>query len=202
MSPPPVEWDCAARPFPGEQVSGDRALVTVTDGGAVATAVDGLGHGAAAAMAAERAVDAVRAAGGNDVVVLIERCHAALRETRGAAMSVATIDPSDESLTWLGVGNVEGRIVRGPGRRGARPDELMLSPGVVGHELPPLRATTTGLRRGDLVLLATDGIGAGYADDLEPSGSCRAIARQVLERYARAHDDALVLVIRYLGDRA
>lgn len=72
-------------------------------------------------------------------------------------------------------------------------------PGVVGHELPPLRTATVALERGDLVLMATDGVDPGYADDLEPAGSCGAISRAVLERHARDSDDALVVVIRYLG---
>ena len=185
--------------MPGEDVSGDGALVAVRDGGAVATAVDGLGHGPTAALAAERALDTVRASGDEDVVVLVERCHDALRETRGAAMSIATIDRSRATMTWLGVGNVEGRIVRAPGSRGARSEALILTPGVVGHELPPLRAANVELERGDLLLMATDGIDPAYADGLEPSGPCSAIAQAVLERHARATDDALVAVIRYLG---
>jgi len=194
-----IDWECAARPHPGEQVSGDRAFVTVDTTGVVAAAVDGLGHGPEAAHAADRALDVIQAAGDADVARLVERCHAALAETRGAALSVAAIEASDGALRWVGVGNVEGRIVRGSGRRRGRSEALLLTPGVVGHDLPPLRAATASLERGDLLLIATDGIDPGYADDLEPSRSCRAIAREVIERHARPSDDALVVVIRYLG---
>ncbi len=199
MSGRVIEWDCAARPFPGEQVSGDGALVRA-DGGsavAVAVAVDGLGHGFRAAHASDRALDAVRSSDETDIVALVESCHAALRDTRGAAISVASIARRDGSVTWVGVGNVEGRVVYAS--RAARPAALLLMPGVVGHDLPPLRAATTRLERGDLLVIATDGVDPAYADDLDPSRSCRAIAREVLDRHARGNDDALVLVIRYLG---
>ena len=201
MSAPVIEWDCAVRPFPGELVSGDGALVSA-DGGtavAVAVAVDGLGHGEHAAHASDRALDAVRRSSDTDVVALVQGCHAALGDTRGAAMSVASIARRDGSVTWLGVGNVEGRIVYASPARRVHPTALLLMPGVVGHELPPLRPTTTQLERGDLLVMTTDGIDPSYADELDTSRSCGAIAQTVLDRHARPNDDALVVVIRYLG---
>jgi len=197
-----LDWDWAGRPCCGEAVSGDGVLVAVNHGRAVATVVDGLGHGSAAAIAAQRALEAVRESGDEDVVVLIERCHVALRETRGAVMSVAAIDRARGSMSWIGVGNVEGRIVRAPHGHDTHAAALVLSPGVVGHELSSLRATTVGLKRGDLLVMATDGVDRRYADGLRPSGSCTAIAQALLERHARHDDDALVAVLRYLGDEA
>jgi negative regulator of sigma-B (phosphoserine phosphatase) len=190
-----IEWGCAARPLPGEEVCGDRGLVTSGGPGAVAVAVDGLGHGAQAALAAERAVQAVRAAARHDDIrEAIENCHRALADTRGAAVSAARFE--DGRLDWAGVGNVEGRIVRGAGARG---QALLLHPGVVGHELPPLRVAVVPLARGDLVVMATDGVDPAFADGLSPAGSCQTIAAGILDRCARDSDDALVLAVRYLG---
>ena len=201
MSGPVLEWACSARPIPGESVCGDQALVDVDGQLALAAAVDGLGHGPDAAVAAERALEAIAGCTATDVVDLAERCHEALRRTRGAALSMASLDGGSATMTWLGVGNVEGRIVRASSER-ARNESLLLAPGVVGHELPFLRAASERLTRGDLLLFATDGIDPAFADALHTTGTCRAIADGVLERHARPSDDALVLVVRYLGRQA
>ncbi|MDN2495987.1 stage II sporulation protein M, partial [Nocardia nova] len=51
-----VEWAVAGRALPGQRVSGDRSVVLDAGDGSVLFAVlDGLGHGAAAADAADRA---------------------------------------------------------------------------------------------------------------------------------------------------
>ena len=192
-----LEWAVSDRPLPGEPVSGDRALVSVDgDGRALAFVVDGIGHGSEAAHAAERAVRAVEPAPSRDVVALAERCHAELAGTRGAAIAIATIDGASGLLAWLGVGNVEGRIVHGD--RGV--ESLRLAPGMVGHRLPRLCESAAALGRGDLLLLATDGIEPGFADALRTHGSCEEIAARVLAAHGRASDDALVLACRYLGD--
>ena len=201
MTAPVLEWACSARPLAGEPVSGDRGLVEVDGSLALAAAVDGLGQGPDAALAADQAVGAIAGCVAGDVVRVVERCHDALRRTRGVALSVAALDGRSATLTWLGVGNVEGRIVRaaGPASRG---ESLLLAPGVVGHALPTLRAASVRLGRGDLLMFATDGIDPAFADALSMAGSCRAIADGVLERHARQTDDALVLVMRYLGQDA
>ena len=197
MSGPLLEWSCTGRPYPGQAVSGDRALVNLNGCAALCAVVDGLGHGAAAALAADRAIEAIGSAAtaGSD---LVERCHAALGDTRGAAIGIASVDGASAALTWFGVGNVEGRILRSGSRRRG-PLGLLLAPGIVGHKLPRLRPTILRVRRGYVLLIATDGVDPAFADSLSASGSCAAIAARVLEEHARPADDALVLVARYLG---
>ena len=192
-----LEWGCAHRPAPQEAVCGDRAAVLRSDGRTLLAAVDGLGHGPEAARAADAAVETLRSAASSDALTALERCHEALRGTRGAAMSAAAVDAHDGTLTWAGVGNVEGRLVRA----GGGPTESLLTlAGIVGHELPPLRAWSLPVQRGDVVLLATDGLSAAFADDLAPHGTCEAIARRLLDDFARPADDALVVVARLLWE--
>lgn len=205
MSPPTVtginaalEWDAAARPMPGEQALGDRAVVAFAGTCALAAAVDGLGHGPEAAVAAQAAASVLQRSAAQDPATAVLACHRALRDTRGAALSLASIDIEKQTVTWLGVGNVEARLLRGAGAITAS-DSLLLRSGIVGHELPQLSAQTTKIARGDVLIFATDGIRRDFADDLVPSGSCRAIAERILDRYALGSDDALVLVARYLA---
>ena len=183
----PVEWGVATRCRRGEATSGDLGLVCVTPGGALVAGIDGLGHGIEAARAADTAGDVIRESASADLGLLVERCHAALKGTRGAAISLAFISTSEGGLTWLGVGNVEG--------------SLPLTNGIPGHELPRLRIAALDVQPGDVLVLATDGIESAFADSLDISGSPRAISERILAGHWKPSDDALVVAVRYLGVR-
>jgi hypothetical protein len=193
-----LEWDTASAPFPGETVLGDRAVVTVARERALVAAVDGVGHGPEAAAAARIAGDVLQRSAGADPASAVLACHRALIHTRGAALSLASVDLGGRAITWLGVGNVEGRLLRGAELVPVT-ESLLVHGGVVGHELPRLSPQTTSVARGDVLILATDGIRRDFADTLVASGSCRDIADRILQRHGLGSDDALVLVARYLG---
>jgi negative regulator of sigma-B (phosphoserine phosphatase) len=197
----PVEWSVAKRCRHGEATSGDLAVVAIVPGGALVAGVDGLGHGAAAARAARRAGEAVRASPDLDLVRLMERCHTALRGTRGAAISLAFISTSERGMTWLGVGNVEGRVVSGNPSATRPKGSLALVSGVAGYELPAVRTAALEVRPGDVLMFATDGVDPSFADSLDLSGSTRAITERIMARHRRPTDDALVVAVRYLGAR-
>jgi phosphoserine phosphatase RsbX len=197
----PLEWNIAACTLPGEETSGDRAVVAVVGDWALAAAIDGIGHGAKAALAAETAGAVVEGSPRQDVVSIVERCHAALRATRGVAISLASFDCASDVMTWTGVGNVEGRLLRG-GELNSPAESLLLQSGIAGHKLPRISASRVPLRRGDVLILATDGIRRDFADRLATSGSTRDIAERLLERHATRTDDALVLVARYMGAKS
>lgn len=157
----PVEWGVATRCRRGEATSGDLAVVALLPEGALVAAIDGLGHGGEAAHAARKAGEVVRERPSQDLVLLAERCHSALRDTRGAAISLAFVSASESTMTWLGVGNVEGRVLSGD-RSATRPKgSLALGSGVPGHELPSVRAATLEVRPGDVLVVETPG-GGGF----------------------------------------
>jgi hypothetical protein len=194
-----VEWGVAGRPFPGEIESGDLHVVAPFEGGVLVAAIDGLGHGVEAAQAARRAADALSAAPGQPVHQLVERCHAALRSSRGAVMTLATLDTRSDLLTWTAVGNVEATLCR-VAEGGSRTRESVVPRGgVVGYQLPTLREVTLPLVRGDVLVFATDGIGHDFILDSPAQTSAQDYASYLLGRYATGADDALVLVVRYLG---
>lgn len=193
-----LEWDAAALPTPGEKASGDRAVVVLDEHRALAATVDGLGHGPQAAAAAEVAASVLERSATQDPAAAVLECHRALHNTRGAALSLASIDLRRHTVNWLGVGNVEARLLHA-GETGPATESLLLRSGIVGYELPRLAAQTTEIARGDVLIFATDGIRRDFADALVPSGSCRDIAQRILEQNALGSDDALTLVIRYLA---
>jgi phosphoserine phosphatase RsbX len=199
--PPPrlIEWGAATLALPGEAESGDRFLVAPAGRGVLLAVVDGLGHGAEAAEAARTAVATLERHAGEPPSQLIQRCHHDLRGTRGVVMSVAAIDGSAGTVTWLGVGNVAG-VLRAAGRDARPARASLIAPGgIVGSELPRLHPHVLPLARGDLILLATDGVREGFADGVTGAATPQQLADRILARFGKGTDDALTLVARYLG---
>src|SRR6266850_3114582 len=200
-TPALIEWGVATLALPGEAQSGDLHLVKPIGTGVLVAVVDGLGHGAEAAAAAQAAVAALERHATESPVRLIERCHRALQGTRGAVMSVAVFGRPDRSMTWLGVGNVEGLLLYSDGvaRSGSPRTSLVTRGGIVGSELPRLHPVVLSIASGDTLIFATDGIREGFADGVSPEASPQQLADQILARHGKGTDDALVLVARYRG---
>jgi phosphoserine phosphatase RsbX len=199
-APSLVDWGVAARTLAGEAESGDLHLVRPVATGVLVSVVDGLGHGVEAATAARVAVGVLDQHADGLLLPLLEQCHRALAGTRGVVMSLAFFDGAGSTLTWLGVGNVEGVLLsahRPPGRPAHT--SLVTRGGIVGSELPPLRAQLISIAPGDTLIFASDGIERGFVDSLPAHDGPQQLADQILTHYGTGADDALVLVARYLG---
>ena len=179
--------------------SGDQQLVVLLPEGALLALVDGLGHGPEAALAAREAVSILEAHAAAPVLELVMLCHEGLRKTRGAVMTVASIDARSGTMDWCGVGNVEGLLFRARRLPGRGTEAVPTRGGVVGYRLPQLRVNTLELLPGDLLVLATDGIQSGFSEAVDPENEPQSVADAVLARCGRGTDDALVLVARYRG---
>lgn len=185
---------------PGEGTeSGDIHLVVPLERAALVAVIDGLGHGSEAAMAAREAAAVLAAHAELPLVDLVQRCHEQLRRTRGAVMSLARFDSDAASMTWAGVGNVDGVLLRARPDHERRREAISVRPGVVGYRLPPLRAEDVDLARGDTLIFVTDGIQSDFAAGIALERSPQEIADAILTRHSRRTDDALVVVARYLG---
>ena len=193
-----VECAVAEAALPGELESGDLHVIAPHPGGVLVAAIDGLGHGGDAANAARTACAALEEDPGAALPELFLRAHGRLARSRGVVMSVAAFEPGGR-LTWLGVGNVEGTLVRAGEGAVRRADSILLLGGVVGYQLPKLRPSTMAVARGDMLIFATDGIGGGYIGDIDPSVAPATLADRIMAEYGTGGDDALVLVARYAG---
>jgi hypothetical protein len=78
-------------------------------------------------------------------------------------------------------------------------DAVVLRGGVVGYRLPPLKVSSVALAPRDWIVLATDGIKSGFSAALDLSLGPRELADDIVLRFAKGSDDALVLVVRCLG---
>lgn len=199
-----IEWGAASQPLKGNVESGDAYIVHHFPGGALAAVIDALGHGSEAAEIARQAVAIIEERAADPPVLLLQRCHQHLQGApRGAVMTLASFSFEDNTLTCAGVGNVEGILLRANPQASSsavpRPESVVPRRGVVGGNLPPLRASSHSLATGDTLVLATDGIRLGFAADARMDRDPQGIADTVLHQYNLGTDDALVLVVRYRG---
>lgn len=195
-----IEWSAAARPIPGETLSGDGYVLASGPTGVLAAVIDGLGHGDEANAATRCAADVLRAHPELPPIPLLQRCHAALRNTRGAAMTIMAISPRERTAVAVGVGNVETVIVHADGRTGAKRESVLLGRGVVGYRMPPLQPNVIRIAPGDLIVFATDGVRDDFGDSVSASGPLPSLAERLLAKFFRGTDDALVLAGRILAD--
>jgi hypothetical protein len=196
----PLEIEAAAIALGDAEVSGDRFCVVPAPAGVLVAVIDGLGHGSEAAEASARACEVLTEASDQSLPGVLERCHAALRRTRGAVIALALFSRASPDMQWLAVGNVEGLLLHGPGHR-ARREAIVQRPGIVGHGLPHLMISTLSVAVGDTLVFATDGLERGFGQALS-SGAARPAdgAAALLRRYATGNDDALLLLARYVGE--
>jgi len=194
----PIDYGVASFILPGEQASGDQFLVSRNYGRVLIAAIDGIGHGEEAATAARAATSILNEALDQPIISLVMMCHEKLRSTRGVVMSLASINPSHGMMTWLGVGNVQGILIRS-GNRINEQEVLLLRAGVVGSQLPPLQAAVLPIAQGDTLFFATDGIRHEFVDSLSAPENPQRAADRILRLYRTGNDDALVFVARFKG---
>lgn len=197
--PPIVDCGVANFVLPEQEESGDGYLICRHENRVLIAAVDGVGHGEEAAKAAQAAVSLLKERPGESIVSLVEQCHAKLQSMRGVVLSLATIDMTGASLTWLGVGNVEGILMRGRSRNGHVKERLLLRAGLIGSQLPLLQSTVLPLAPGDTVYFVTDGIHTNFAESLIAKENPQKAADRILRQFQKGSDDALVVVARFLG---
>ncbi len=106
-------WAGVGVAAPREAISGDGWSVQIAGDRLQALMADGLGHGVEAAQVADAAVAAFDARTDPTPAATIERIHAALRGSRGAAIAAATLDAGAGRLVFCGAGNIAGRILSG-----------------------------------------------------------------------------------------
>jgi phosphoserine phosphatase RsbX len=193
-----IEWGFATMPLKGQAVSGDSYIIKPFPNGILMAVVDGLGHGYEAAEASKIAIATLDTYAHEPVIPLVRRCHEALKGTRGVVMSIASFNSLDKIMTWLGVGNIEGILLREDVNAVPSRKSLLLRGGVLGYQLPPLKESVIPVLSGDTLIFATDGIRSGFEKDIKLSDKPQQIADNIMTQFNRRTDDALVLVVRYI----
>jgi len=200
---PFLDWAVAGRPLAGQAVSGDLAAVQVTRSRCVIAVIDGLGHGPEAAAAATLAAGVIERHRAEPLDAMLLLVHEHLSESRGAAATLAIVDGDTGRMDWLGVGNVDGMVIRADETARPRTSGVFLCRGILGYQRPNIRiAEPVQLQDGDCIVIATDGVRGDLAADLRHETPVDRMATALLDAHATPDDDALVFVARYRAAQA
>lgn len=192
-----IETAFAELPLSGQAESGDLCLVKRVGTATLLAVVDGLGHGQEAASAAHAAIGAIDRYSREPLPELVKRCHDALVGLRGVVLGLALLDPQTSAMTWLGVGNIGGLLLRPDGNPKQSRASLVPIAGFIGGEAPHATARAVALSARDTIVLYSDGVKDGFAETLVLANSPQEIANSIIARHTKGNDDALALVARY-----
>lgn len=195
--PAPVSRICAGAVSvcaPGERVCGDGWVVALDGARAALLVADGLGHGPDAAEAAQAAVAIFGEDPFADPRTQLERVHAGLRGTRGAAVLLLQADADAGVVRSAGAGNVVARLVSGTTDR-----TLLTQHGTAGVSMRTPEEVQVPWPPHALLVVCTDGIQARWKPELvapllgrDPSLA----AALLLREHGRGRDDATAVVLR------
>ncbi len=181
-------------PKPPEIECGDTWCCVERAGGALVMGVDGLGHGLGASQAASMACNVFMTEKTRAPAAVLERIHATLRTTRGAAAIVLDIDWDRGQLLASGVGNVIAAIVEGQDAK-----RIPSYNGIVGHARPRIRELSYPLTPAALIVFHSDGLTAAWQPERYPGlmqHPCATIAGVLYRDCKRGRDDALIVALR------
>jgi negative regulator of sigma-B (phosphoserine phosphatase) len=194
-----IEWGIASKLIQGETVSGDRSYIRSFSNHILFSVIDGLGHGKEAASAAEQTVSILEEHAHEPLASIFNLCNKGLRTTRGVVMSIASYDILESTITWSGIGNVEGTIWGAHKNSEQKKQVLLLKNGIIGWRFSTPRVSVLPIQEGSTLIFATDGIRSEFTNepiwDLAP----QALADSILAQYSKDTDDALVLVVKFGG---
>jgi anti-sigma regulatory factor (Ser/Thr protein kinase) len=181
-------------PLRGEVECGDAWRIVLGPHRTSVLLVDGLGHGPGAAAAADIATAMFPRIASDPPETMLRQMSDAMRDSRGAAISVVVLDNATHLAHFGGVGNVDGRVLVN-----GETEYLVPQNGIIGHTLPALRSTSVSWAAGASLIMHSDGISARWRADAYP-GLAKAhpalVAGIIYRDFGRPRDDATVLVLR------
>ena len=181
-------------PKPGEIECGDQWCHVEHADGTTLLGVDGLGHGPIAAHAGAEACRVFTQRGTREPARILEEMHAALRTTRGAAVTAIDIDFNAGRAVVASIGNLTAALVtNGVVKR------LASDNGIVGHTVSKFREQVYPCDAETTVILHSDGLSTSWQLERYPGllKHRSSVIAAVLYRDAnRGRDDSLVLVVK------
>jgi anti-sigma regulatory factor (Ser/Thr protein kinase) len=190
----PLEIGAIVVPKPQEVECGDTWCYVERAGGALVMGVDGLGHGLGASQAASIACDVFMTEKTRAPAAVLERIHANLRTTRGAAAIVMEIDWERRQLLAAGIGNLIAAIIEGNAAK-----RIPSFNGIVGHATPRIRELSYPIASTATIVFHSDGLTAGWQPERYPGlmqHPCATIAGVLYRDCKRGRDDSMVVVLR------
>ena len=190
----PIEIGAIVVPKPNEVECGDTWCYVERAGGALVMGVDGLGHGLGASQAASMACNVFMTEKTRAPAAVLERIHANLRTTRGAAAIVMEIDWDRRQLLAAGIGNLVAAIIEGSTAK-----RIPSYNGIVGHATPRIRELSYPITPAATVVFHSDGLTASWQPERYPGlmqHPCATIAGVLYRDCKRGRDDSLMVALR------
>jgi anti-sigma regulatory factor (Ser/Thr protein kinase) len=183
-------------PKPEEEVCGDSWGVTGGPARISAMIADGLGHGPLASQAAQEARRLFMSdKGATSPVAAVQKVHAGLQATRGAAVGVVSVDLAGGKAVFSGIGNIAGLTTAG-----GQTKRFVSMNGIAGHAAERFQEFVYPCDGpGLVVVLHSDGLSSNWSLDKYAglAGRDPGVIAAVLYRDAsRGRDDATVLVMK------
>ncbi len=190
-----LRFDIALQPLEPNTPCGDQAgFWQKTHDRYLTCMVDGLGHGVHAHLAAKQCIEVIAFHLELDLQSLMSLCNKELSSTRGVVLGLAEIDISNNSLHYMGLGNINACVV------GERSTRLVNSYGILGqqYELTTFIQSLPFVLGRDILAMFSDGINETLAFD-PYKGLIRAgepaIAQLIVEQEAYGTDDAGMIIV-------
>lgn len=181
-------------PKVGEKICGDSwAAENCGDKNSILVA-DGLGHGSLAEGASREAVAVFQANAKLGPKAILEKAHAALKHTRGAAAAIAQIDRTQNIVCFAGVGNISGVIYTDTHTR-----SMVSYNGTIGHQMRKVEEFTYPWSPQSILIMHSDGLATQWDLNRYPGLASKhpALIAAVLYRdFARSRDDMTVIVAK------
>ncbi|MGC3976464.1 MAG: ATP-binding protein/SpoIIE family protein phosphatase [Nitrospira sp.] len=179
---------------PGEAVCGDAWYSECTGHRTLCAVVDGLGHGALAAQAAQLAVETLRAHAQASLTEQVDLAHRALRPTRGAALGIAEILHDQQLVKFVGIGNIMASICQAGGFR-----NMVSQNGILGHQIRRVTEFQYPWPESAMLVMCSDGITTHW--DINSYAGLAArdpslIAATLYRDFSRRRDDTTVVVLK------
>ena len=174
---------------------GDRCGWWATSERIVMAVVDSLGRGPDEAYAVNLAMACIGGGLERSFAEIFTACDARLRNTRGVALAVAMIDLASGALTMASVGNVRGVLLSAN-----KEYRMGVTAGIAGGDHARLNPLIKKLSSGDVLMLCSDSVNvlSSLRETLASSAPyAREQALAVLHQWARADDDAAVLIYHH-----
>jgi phosphoserine phosphatase RsbX len=189
-----LEYASMIRPCHGESLSGDAVVVRQLEDGIFVAIVDVLGHGAEANKLTHVIDDYLSRYGSRDVALVMRHLHQHIKGSRGAAAGLCAIDSVSGSVEYVGIGNTAIR------RLGKTETRLVSQDGVLGQNMRTPLLQSFRLEPGEVIVLYTDGVSDRFSPGDYPSvlhHPVQEVARNIVQRFGKDHDDAACIVVRY-----
>ena len=195
---PACEIAIMGRPYPGELISGDDAVVLKSISGFVAAVCDGLGHGPEAREASNRAIEVLSQQPGLDLNQLMITLNGEVARTRGCVISIARFNRADGSIEYVSAGDVYAHLYHLRDAHFFTPTPLVIGTGQFQKQR--IRVERVTVKPGSVLVMFTDGLKSrttlkGELEVLRQP--VITIAQHLLDKNSRPDDDALVCVIRF-----